>query len=485
LNFNTLYSKNDIPVIKRKEYRYLFPFYLFYTVLTLLVIQHSFFWDKDIIFSRIAYWLIDHKFSLVLPDSLDVGYPALLGYILAFAWLIAGKSLWIMHLMMLPFSIGIVIQLYRFLRYYMSSQYIFPVMILVLADTTLLTQSIVFSTDLVMIFFLLLSVNSILYNKRIILSVAVFGLLFSHMRGAMGIAMIGLFDLYKNRFWEKPLHKFSISYAYLPGLFLFAAYSVSHYTTKGWIGYHENSPWIGCFEIVDGKGFLRNIFIVAWRLVDFGKLFTVLILFYLTFQFIKHNYRIDSTLADLLVLLGLSILTFVPSALVYKVLNSHRYFLPITMIGTIITAYLLVQVMPAKNVRKNLYFIMLIGLLSGNFWTYPDTIAKGWDATLAHIPYYSLRNKMLAYIDKKDISFSEIGTEVPNTYPLKYYDLSDDERYIPIKDFERNKYIFYSNVYNMFTDEEITLLKKQWIIEKEFRCLQVRVTLYKNPAFPE
>ena len=445
--------------------------------------DHSFFWDKDIIFSKTAYWLIDHKFSFTLPDSLDVGYPSLLGYMLAMVWLIAGKSLWIMHLIMLPFSIGITIQLYRFLRYYMPSQFIYPLMILVLVDTTLLTQSIVFSTDLVMIFFLLLSINAILYNKRILLSVAVFGLLFSHMRGAMSIVVVGLFDLYKHRFWEKPLHKFSISYAYLPGIFLFAAYSVFHYTTKGWIGFHENSPWIGCFEIVDAKGFLRNIFIVAWRLVDFGRLFIVLVLCYLTLQFFKHHHRIDNVLADLLILLGLFILTFVPSALVYKVLNGHRYFLPITMIITIIAGYMLYKVVPVKNIRKNLYFIMLIGLLSGNFWTYPDTIAKGWDATLAHIPYYGLRNKMLDYIDDRNISFSDIGTEAPNNYQMKYYDLSDDERFITIKDFKRNKYIFYSNIYNLFTDEEITLLKTKWVIEKEFRCLLVRVTLYKNPKY--
>ena len=86
-------------------------------------------------------------------------------------------------------------------------------MILVLADTSLLTQSIVFSTDLVMIFFLLMALNSILYNKRIMLAVAIFGLLFSHMRGAMGMAMIGLFDLYKNKIGKNP---FKSSRSFMP-----------------------------------------------------------------------------------------------------------------------------------------------------------------------------------------------------------------------------------------------------------------------------
>jgi len=315
------------------------------------------------------------------------------------------------------------------------------------------------------------------------LSAAIAGLLFSHMRGAMGVVLIGLFDLYKSRIWEKPTAKLPRLTAYLPALLTLAAYTVFHYLKKGWIGYHENSPWIGCFEVVDAKGFLRNMVIVAWRLVDYGKLFIVLVLLMLVFLFRKQQQGIDKTLSDLLILLGLSMLAFIPSALIYKVLNSHRYFLPITMILTVITGYILYRINLSVKFRNSLYWIMLIGLLSGNFWTYPDTIAKGWDATLAHVPYYSLRNDMLDYIDSRNISFSDIGTEVPNDLPLKYYDLTDDERYIPRKDFNRNKYIFYSNLYNMFTDDEIMTLKKHWIIEKEFRYMLVRVTLYKNPKY--
>jgi len=469
--------------ISVREYKSLLPFFLFYILLILFVSDFPFFWDKDIIFSRIADWLLDNKFSLVLPDELDVGYPPLLGYLLALAWKITGKSLLVMHLFMLPFSVGIIIQLYRFLRYYMSRQAIVPVMILVLADTSLLNQSVLFSADLVMIFFFLLALNSVLHHKRIMLSIAIFGLLFSHMRGVMGMAVIGIFDLFKNRWWERPLEKLSIVFTYLPGAFLFATYCIYHYLIKGWIGFHPNSPWIGCFEIVDGKGFMKNILIVTWRLMDYGKLFIFLVLIYLVYRFIKKKYAVDQTLTDLFVLLGLSVLAFIPTALIYKILNSHRYFLPITMIITVITGYMLFYVIREKKLRSGLYIIMLAGLISGNFWTYPDTIAKGWDATLAHIPYYGLREKMFVYIDDHKISFSDIGTEVPNASRLKYYNLSEDERYIPIKDFQRNKYIFYSNIYNTFSDAQIKELKTHWIIEKEFRCLLVRVTLYKNPKY--
>ena len=122
-------------------------------------------------------------------------------------------------------------------------------------------------------------------------------------------------------------------------------------------------------------------------------------------------------------------------------------------------------------------------MISGNFWIYPDKIAKGWDATIAHIPYYQLRKKMMNYIENKGISFNDVGSEVPNTAAIKYIDLSNDDRQFPLKDFETHRYIFYSNIYNMFTDEEIDELKNSWIVEKEYKCLQVYVRLYKKPKY--
>jgi len=132
---------------------------------------------------------------------------------------------------------------------------------------------------------------------------------------------------------------------------------------------------------------------------------------------------------------------------------------------------------------KFLYFIALIGLLSGNFWVYPDRISQGWDATLAHLPYYNLRKKMIAYIDENNIPVNETGSGIPNAYPLKYIDLSDDEREFPRKDFDKQKYIFYSNIFNDFTDEELERLKNKWQVEMKYQTLQVKVVLYKNPGY--
>ncbi|HJX70963.1 MAG TPA: hypothetical protein VJ346_03395, partial [Bacteroidales bacterium] len=106
---------------------------------------------------------------------------------------------------------------------------------------------------------------------------------------------------------------------------------------------------------------------------------------------------------------------------------------------------------------------------------------KGWDSTIAHLPFHSLRKKMITYIETSQIPFSAVGSDVPNTYPQKITHLTDDLRFFHLKDLKSDKYVFYSNVINMFSDEEIDELKGQWILEKEYRCMQVKVQLYRNP----
>jgi hypothetical protein len=146
-----------------------------------------------------------------------------------------------------------------------------------------------------------------------------------------------------------------------------------------------------------------------------------------------------------------------------------------------LSAYLLFIYPGFGKTRKFLFAVVLAGLISGNFWVYPGKIANGWDATLAHLPYHYLRQKMIRYIDENRIPFDKIGSETPNLAAIRYIDLTNDDRSFPRADLQKHPYIFYSNVFNMFTDEEIDELNRTWTEVKKFRCLQVVVILYKKP----
>lgn len=468
----------------------LLPYYLFITFLVLLSSHFYFFWDKDILNSRQAFEFLKNGFSILPPTNLDSGHPPVMGLLLAFLWKIFGKSIYIGHLAMLPFALGFVWQLYRFISYFIKTSAIYAALLLVIIDTSILTQIVILTGDLILLFFFFLSVNTILYKKRILLIFALIGLGLSSSRGTMSLAIIGLFDIVlvlENRTNKGLLQEFiRIIPYYLPAFLLTGGYLLYHYIKRGWIGYDpENSYWAGCFEIVHLKGFLRNILILGWRLVDFGRVFLWITGLYFFILFIKKKIRLDKKIRLLIALLIISLAVYALPMLLYKVMSGHRYILPVFIIFATLISLILLEKIQGKKLKSTIYIFLFLGLISGNFWVYPDQIAKGWDATLAHIPYYKLRKEMIMYIDEKKIPFEKIGSEVPNVTPIKYIELTEDNRKFPLQDFKKDEYIFYSNIYNMFTDEEIKELKKKWIPVKKFHAGQVYVELYKNPDYKE
>ncbi|NJL76259.1 MAG: hypothetical protein HC892_15810 [Saprospiraceae bacterium] len=96
------------------------------------------------------------------------------------------------------------------------------------------------------------------------------------MRGMMCVAALYAFYTYHSIFFLKikKLNITSLFQAFTPFLLatlLASSFLVLHYTQTGWIGYHIDSPWAASFERVDVTGFLKNIAILGWRLLDFWK----------------------------------------------------------------------------------------------------------------------------------------------------------------------------------------------------------------------
>lgn len=467
-----------------ETHKKLLPFYFLVTVLVLISSNFFFFWDKDILHARHAFWYLENGFSILQPPQFDSGHPPAMGLLLAFLWKIFGIHLAVGHLAMIPFGIMLIWQLYRFTAFFIKSPSVYWALLLIAIDTSILAQLVILSGDLLTLVFFFWAVNSILYNKRIALMFTMTLLAFTGSRGMISCLIVGIFDLYLQVYGEGNVYKRIVSVIpwYLPCFLLSVFYLAYHYVKTGWIGYNpEGSSWEGLFKLADLKGAVRNFLIIGWRLVDFGRLFLWLTGFYFFFLIMKKRMNPDDNSRTLLALCIISCIVYMPPMIIYKGLQSHRYMLPLFVVFATLIAYLLFEKLPDSRFRKLLYFVMIVGLLSGNFWVYPDHIAKGWDATLAHIPYYKLRRDMLQYIEKERIPFEKICSEIPNTAKLKHIDLIEDERSFTNRNLLACDYIFYSNIYNMFTDDVLYELKNHWEVVREYRLLQVRVTLYKNP----
>jgi len=474
--------------------------YLIGTLAYWLNKDNPFFWDTIQLGSKHAHFYYENNFqTFLLPENIDSSHPPFFGMYLAVLWKIFGQSLAVSHFSILPFTLLSIYALNEIGNYFLGAKRGIWLVILLLVDPTFAAQNVLISPDAVLMSCFLLGILAIIKNKNWLLVLAALGLAMISMRGMMVVVVFYILQIYQNCIQHQERLSigllFRSSIVFIPSGLLALTFLSYHYYETGWIGYHEDSPWAASFERVDFKGFLRNIGIYIWRLLDFGRVFVMLPLAILLFiklrsipikkQFSKFNF--------LLVLLLSSIFLLSPSLLIHKHLTAHRYLLPIFFTCSLLLLYLVfnnyrpnlslgenISQIASEKWKKVLYSIVAIGLLSGNFWIYPSKIAQGWDATLAHLPYYNLRSNMMAYIEAEQIDFNEIGSVFPEVGARKFRELNGMEQGFPQADLNTNSYIFYSNVMNDFTDEEIKELTNNWQEVKRLENRKIFVVLYKR-----
>ena len=430
-----------------------------YLIAFLLVVinkENGFFWDTIQLGSEHGNFYYSNSFSnLLLPMDLDSGHIPTFGMYIALVWLLFEKSLMISHLAMLPFALGIVLQLNYLCKRFVPEKYAGIALLLVFIDATLLSQITLVSPDVPLMFFFLLALNSVLKNKRFLIAVSVMLLFLTSMRGMMLGFCLVFIDVYANLDYQNLFSKkkikelFKRSLLYLPALLLFLSFSLYHYHEKGWIGYHKDSPWADCFEQTDFKGFLFNIGLLGWRILDFGR---VGVWFVMLILFLKYKTQIlNEPKNKILFFSFVVVLFFLPANMLWaKNLMGHRYLIPIYILFSLLTAKVLFSDFVGLRLRNILIFLWLFIALSGNFWIYPPKIAKGWDSTLAHLPYYKLRLEMIQFLEAQKIDFKDVDSFFPNYYPINEIDLNQDKRAFENYTLGNNsKYIFYSNIYNV------------------------------------
>jgi hypothetical protein len=472
------------------------PFFAVVAWATWAVRGHFFFWDTVQLGSQHAQFFYDTSFStFLLPDEMDSGHPPTFGFYLALVWKIFGKTLSVSHLAMLPFLFGIVWQTWRIGEQLLGEGWAYLFMILLFANPVVASQCVLVSPDVVLIFFFLLALNGIFREKKWLLAFAILGLSAVSMRGMMVVAALFLFQCLNNfrkvtEGGQPILGRFKIFLRFTVGLTrpyllggIFALiFFIFHFVNKGWIGYHAGSSWAEAFQRVDFKGFIKNIILLGWRLMDFGHLFVAATILILTFQNKRKIGQLFKTTRQLWLLLIVLTVVLTPTLIIYQGLLNHRYLLPIYITACLLCVKLISDM---KNWRQQLKIsaLVVLGLASGNFWVYPQPIATGWDSTLAHLPYYRLRDEMMQFIDNQKISHSDIGTAFPNLRSSTLVDLKDTPS-VPNDfarlDLSKNRYVFYSNVMNELSKEELIELRTHWKIAHILRGGQVEVVLYEK-----
>ena len=436
------------------------------------------FWDNVIFAGKMGNHLYEKgMLSWNFPNSFDPGHPPFLALILVSGWHVLGKSLFVSHLMLLPFVFGLLVQLYRLCEHYLyEPKYLILGFTLVIAEPTLTTHLMIINPELLILFFFFLATNALLKGNH---KLKVLALCFLGVTSLRGMLLCGGFFLFecgilfldKDLMKKSTLKRLVINYAIgaIPALL----YIAGRLYFKGWVSSHPEFPWLEFRQPANLHQFLRNIVVLTHRYLDFGKVFIFLFLF-LAFIIVKPFK--ERKIKEILLFAIIPTLPLIITSLREVNPMGHRYFM-ISYTGFILLAiYILSQ--QTWKYRSLIYGVLLIGLITGNFWIYPRDIAQGWDASLAHLPYYPLRKKAINYIDKNNISIHDVTTFSPNATIIDNVDLNNDKRSLaPFN--ENSKYVLYSNVYNL-TDQELMLLDKHYKPLKTFEKNRIYVHLFRR-----
>jgi len=436
------------------------------------------FWDNVLFGSKMGTYLYENGlFNFNIPDLINPGHPPFLAFVQAVGWKIFGRTLFVSHLILFPFVFGFLYQLQILVSKYVSSHfYRLLAWVLVLCDPTVSAQIVLVGPEIILLFFFVLSVNSILSNRPYIKAVALAFLGLSSFRGMMICAGLFAFE-FLNYVWInknslKSFLKLKTILPYVIGSIPSILFIIWRIHTKGWIQ-DPNSPWAECWQIVDFQGFIRNIIVLVQRYFDFGR---IAIFVFLSVIFIRNKKQFQNRDVKQLSLLAIfSVILVIIVSLIYTNPFGHRYFVT-SFIPIILLSFTVLQRL-SKN-KKIIYFLLFISLITGNLWIYPKRISQGWDSSLAHLPYFNLRREAIIYMDKNKIPIEKTATFFPNSNKIDDVDLTGDKRKFVAFD-QQNDYVFYSNVYNL-SDNNYDVLDKSYKPIKEFHSFLIKVVLMKR-----
>jgi hypothetical protein len=447
-------------------------------IIFLISKNNGMFWDNVLFASKMGNQLYYNSiFNWTIPDNFDPGHPPFLGFLLAIFWKIFGYKLWVSHLLMLPFVIGFFYQLYNFIGSYLhKKQRLLLGFLVILADPTLATSFVLVNPEIIILFFFFLAINGIFKEKIFLKFIGLFFLSIISYRSMLIFAGLFLFDILNNLYINKQKLKLFLNLKFLVFYFLASLpafiFIVWRLATKGWLQTHPDSPWAGLWQFASPQIFFKNCVVLVWRYLDFGRIFIFL---FLLISIIIYGKKIfNSTKNKQLLLLSISSVIFIIMISLFATNTfGHRYFI-VSYIGFTLLSVLVV--FEFYKSKKIIFTFLFLGLLTGNLWIYPKEVSQGWDATLAHIPYHSLRINAINYLDNQHIKIKNVATFFPNYNTLNTIDLSVDTRSFS-KFNGKNKYVFYANVYNI-SDKDLSILNKNYIILKQFSNLNINITIY-------
>lgn len=441
-----------------------------------------FFWDT-VLNSKVATWYLETGFSsLVVPERLDAGHPPFFSLYLAVAWKAFGRSLVVAHVAMLPFLFLLLVQYHRLACRWLGPKARAWAMLLLFCEPTFLAQASMVTPDIALVAVYLLALNALLDGRRGWLAVALAVMAGMSFRGILMVGVVFVTDCAwawwsgsRRPDWKK-------GWPYVPVAGLTALWLWLHVQATGWLFSPPQATYGGQRELLGLAGMARNAALIGWRWMDFGRvfLFASLLVGGLAVgwrRVLAHGPLRQNLLAAAVFLAGLALL-FIP----FSNPPGHRYFL----VGYLLVALLVVGMAELGAWRLPFKLglgLVVLGLGTGHLWLYPQGVAQGWDASLAHLPIFRLQAQTAEFLDTHHIAPAQVCADFPLLHrPADTRLVAGDKgpwyrNFLEETDCE---WALVSNTNNGYTDAQIAEFDQsaRWELREEFRCARLFIRIY-------
>jgi hypothetical protein len=463
-------------------------FILFVTILViefLLCMDLPAFWDAKSKFIR-ADWLYQHQFKdIIVPTSLNSGHPPL--WILAIAgfWTVFEKALWSARLLLLIVNIGVGYQLIQWTQHLFVKAVPLGLILLVGLEPTMVAQTTNLNNDMLLLFFVLLGLNSLVKQRSLWYGIALCGMLLTNLRGIYCFLALGIIHILIHR-RQLLDHSQKMYRSYLVAVVIFAMFLIYQYANLGWIVITPNKTYSQHREAAGLMRIVKNTAAYAKNMLEYGRLFVwIPMIGMLCYLWIVKAVRWSQKTQVLFICLVTFMSLFFIGMVPFSNPMGPRYFMICFVLANVLFINLLFEIPWFTAIRRNVALsVMALGFITGHLWIYPATIAQGWDSSLAYLNYYPQEEAMFTFIKEHNIPSQEIGTNLPlgNRWVSLAKNSNEGELQFVEQNLETNTYVLFSNIDNRTSDGEIRALETNWEVVATTSRMGVFLTLYKKKS---
>ncbi len=458
-----------------------------YTVLLFVSLDFYYFWDNIQQTSSEAHFFYYSNFTLFPTNQINsefgfTGYhPPLMGVMTALLWKIFGYNIWVSHAFIYLWALILIYNLHKLVSVFFSENQIGWVLMILLFEPTVLAQFVIASPDFILLTAFVISIRAIIERKYLLLSIGIFFLFGINMRGVFAGLVILLVHLIYFYYKSDCKLKFNLllkSFSpYLPTLMVLAIYYAIYLNLNGW--FFTNSHYSEHYtQPVSLYSIITHLAEFGLRSLENGRFLIWGLAIYMLSNSIKNRNQWSNEDIFIAYLFGGLISIYLIFIFITQMPFSARYFMPFFLLLSIITLKSLIFKLSHKSTIY-LFALILFVELTGNFWIYPEKIAKSWDTTLAHVPYYSLRNECFNYIEENKINYNDISAGFCLYGNRKVIELTGNETHIGSEP-DRNYYI-YSNISNVEDSFALELKDNaKWKEIKRFEKSFVFISIYER-----